>query len=97
MRGPFSKGLFFKLNHQNKFVTQDTDSGIYYIDIDNIFKKILNFIWENTKHCSVYLHCKLNSMGIFRRKESDRVEMRERIIDVAIEMFVEMATKNVHP
>ena len=27
-------------------------------------------------------------MGIIERKERDRVEMRERIIDVAIEMFV---------
>ena len=27
-------------------------------------------------------------MGILERKERDRVEMRERIIDVAIEMFV---------
>jgi AcrR family transcriptional regulator len=28
-------------------------------------------------------------MGILERKERDRVEMRERIIDVAIEMFVQ--------
>ena len=34
------------------------------------------------------MHCKLISMGILERKERDRVEMRERIIDVAIEMFV---------
>ncbi len=35
------------------------------------------------------MHRKLIPMGIIERKERDRVEMRQRIIDVAIEMFVQ--------
>lgn len=41
------------------------------------------------KHCSVYLHCKQFNVGIIERKEREKAEMRRRIVDVAIKMFVE--------
>lgn len=48
-----------------------------------------------TKHCSVYLHCKQFNVGIIERKEREKTEMRRRIVDVAVKMIVEEGYEKV--
>jgi AcrR family transcriptional regulator len=47
------------------------------------------------KHRSVYLHRKQFDVGITERKERDRAEMRRRIVEVAIKVFVQEGYEKV--